>query len=464
MALTITNSNTLSLLNILNRTSSDQSNVLNRLSTGQKINRGADDPAGLIALKSLGSELTAVNAGITSNQRTDALLGVVDKSLAEVGKLIGDIQRLAEESASTSGLSAAEIAANQNQIDDAINSIDRIVTNTQFNGKKLIDGSLGITTSGVNQSNITDVKVFSRNTSSTSTSVSVQVQSAATRAVAASVGGNSATSNTTISVAGKLGSTVIEVGSTENLSSVASKVNQTTAQTGVSGYISGNKLHLRSQEYGADSFVRVSVLAGDTTNFSAANKSGTDAKVKINGNLAATNGKTVNFTANGISGTFELTDSFNQSTSTTTFSVNSGGATFQLGTNKNTRATIGIDALYTSQLGTKEIGYLSSLRSGGTNSLVNNPGNASRVAREAAEQLANVQGRIGGFQKFQVKTAQNSLNDTKEGLEKAKSVIGDVDYATETAELNRQNVLLQSAISLLGLANQQSSQVLSLLR
>lgn len=55
------------------------------------------------------------------------------------------------------------------------------------------------------------------------------------------------------------------------------------------------------------------------------------------------------------------------------------------------------------------------------------------------------------------------MNATKESLTSVKSIIGDVDYAAETAELTRQNVLLQSAISLLGMANQQSAQVLSLL-
>ena len=78
--------------------------------------------------------------------------------------------------------------------------------------------------------------------------------------------------------------------------------------------------------------------------------------------------------------------------------------------------------------------------------------------------MATVQGRLGGFNKFQVQSSINSLNATKKGLEDARSIIGDVDYAAETAELNKQNVLLQAAISLLGLANQQSSSILSLLR
>ena len=109
-------------------------------------------------------------------------------------------------------------------------------------------------------------------------------------------------------------------------------------------------------------------------------------------------------------------------------------------------------------------GYLKSLASGGANSLLRNPAQAATIARAAAKQVATVQGRIGGFQKFQVRTAVDALNNNKEGLSKVQSVINDVDYAGESAELNRQNVLLQSAMSLLALANQQSTQVLALLK
>ena len=61
MALTVTNTNTLSLLNILNRNSAAQANTFKQLTTGLRINAGKDDPAGLIALSMLNAELTAVN-------------------------------------------------------------------------------------------------------------------------------------------------------------------------------------------------------------------------------------------------------------------------------------------------------------------------------------------------------------------------------------------------------------------
>src|SRR5262245_33476439 len=144
MGLTITNTNTLQLLTILNRTSTDQSNSLQRLSTGQRINKGADDPAGLIAVQSLTAELTAVDAALSSGQRASSFLGVADGAFTEIGSLLSQVESLAARSSSSAGLTAAEVAANQAQIDSAIDSIDRIVSTTSFNGTKLLDGTQGI--------------------------------------------------------------------------------------------------------------------------------------------------------------------------------------------------------------------------------------------------------------------------------------------------------------------------------
>jgi flagellin len=454
---------TLSLLNILNRTSTAQQDVTTRLATGHRINRGADDPAGLLAVTSLDSELTAVNAGIQSNQRTDALLGVADGALGQIGSLLDDIQRLANESANSAGLTADELAANQAQIDDAVSSIDRIVSNTQFNGRKLLDGSLAINTTVGTAGAITDVKVYSRTAGSDDTTLTVERESAASNAVVTSVMTTSTTEDTTFSVQGQLGTAVITALSTENVSSVAYKINQATAQTGVSAVVSGTALNLYSADKGADAFVRTKLIEGsgvtDDSDY------GTDAVVTVNGQQTAVDGDHVAYTANGISVSFEL----GSLTSTVVLTIKGdsdgdSGATFQLGTNSATRATLGIDGAYSAQLGNATDGYLKSLVSGGGNSLLDDPAQAATIARAAAAQVATLRGRVGGFQKFQVRTSLDNLNDTKEALEKAKGVINDVDYAAETAELNRQNILMQSAISLLGVAAQQSAQVLSLLK
>ena len=467
MAITVTNVNTLSLLNILNRTSMAQSNTMLKLSTGSRINAGKDDPAGLIAMRSLENELTATNAAINNNERTNSMLNVADKSLAEVSSLMEEIKGLAIASANVDGISSDELAANQAQIDEAISAIDRIIGTTSFNGKKLLDGSLGIRVSGVDSSEITDVKVYSRNPDS-DTSVEVYLDSAAEKA-SYEVATTSATAATAISVQGKDGQVVIDIAADENLSATAAKINASSAETGVTASASGGSLTLLSSAYGDDAFVRVSVVADSAdTSFATGNASGVDAVVTVNGQSTAVDGLGVSYSSNGVSFSFDLNETWNETgageTSTFTISSAGGGATFQLGTSSATRSTIGVDGLYSAQLGSAVTGYLSTLKGGGANSLINDPNQAAQIASAASEQIAKVQGRIGGFLKFQVGTALNQQEATRESLTSALSTIKDVDYATETAELNRQNVLMQASISLLGVANQQSSQVLSLLR
>lgn len=464
MAITITNVNSLSLLNILSKTQSNQASTLMRLSTGLRINSGKDDPAGLIAAKSIQQNIRAVDAAISNSQRADAMLGVADKSIGQLSDLLDTIQNLAVQSANKDGLTQDELAANQSQIDEAISSIDRIVNTTEFNGKKLLNGALGISTSGVDTTKISDLRVYRR--SGSDLDLTVDVSSAATKATF-SLATTSAASATSLSITGSLGTAVIDIAAGENLSSVAAKVNSLTAQTGVAASATASDLSLLSSNYGSDEFVRTSVLSGDSTNYASSSDNGSDAVVTINGARAAVSGLKVNYSGNGVSASFSLTDSYNNGTVTgaESFTVQaSGGATFQLGTDSSTAATIGIDGMFSQTLGSKTLGYLSQLKSGGTYNLIDNPNQAALIAKEAASQVAQIRGRIGGFQKFNVATALGQMNANKESLTSALSTVQDADYATESAELSRQNVLMQSATSLLSIANQQTGNILSLLR
>lgn len=463
MGLSINTTNTLSLLNILNRSSQTQSDILTRMSTGHKINKGADDPAGLIAVQSLSAELTGVDAAITNGQRANSMLSVADSALVEVGNLLGEIESLAAQSTSSGGLSAAEIAANQAQIDSAINSINRIIQTTTFNGKKLLDGQQSVRAAASDATKVSDVRVFSRPTSSTSQTFSISV-TAAGAVASATLADTASVSAAEFTVAGSLGTATITVDDSDDLDAVAAKIIAAADETGVSASVSGQELHIQSREYGDKAFVSASYISGDADFTSVSYTQGTNAEVSVNGQNAYVDGLRVSFNSNGTSGEFYLTDTGNAAGDAGTLTISGGGMTFQLGTSSSTQATLGVEGMFAHQLGNSSLGYLSSLKSGGTNDLSQDANQAVLIAKSALNQVATQRGRIGGFQKFQVETSLNSLNATKEALESARGVIDSVDYAVETAELSRQNVLIQSAVSLLGVASQQSSQILSLLR
>ena len=467
MGLTVFNANTLSLLNQISQITAAQSLSMTRLSTGSRINTGADDPAGMIALQGFNAELKATEAAIDNGQRADAMLGVADSAMGEISTLLNEVVSLASASTSSGGLSQAEIAANQAQIDQAIGAIDRIVRTTQFNGKKLLDGSQAIRTAvTAGAGNVSDVHVFSRSSNQDSSTISVEVDTAAAQAQKTGYATTSAASATTILITGELGTATIDIAAGEALSSVAASINAVTTETGVvaSAAAANSSLHLISQEYGSDAFLSVQNLSGDSTNFGdQARTEGTDAVATVNGSQVTGDGLAISINTNGISGSFSITSAGNDVGDTATISISGGGATFQLGTESSTRATIGIESPMSYKLGDATLGYLSSLKSGGSNSLTSDANQALTIAREAVDQVAVARGRVGAFQSLQVRTSVNSLSATKTALSSARSQIADVDYAEETAELGRQNILLQSAMALLGVANQQTASILSLL-
>ncbi|RMF80438.1 MAG: flagellin, partial [Planctomycetota bacterium] len=133
----------------MNKSYQNLNSTIQRLSSGLRITRGADDPAGLIVSERLRSEISAVNQAIVNTQRASNIIATTEGALDEVSRLLNDIQDLIVEAANRGALSDDEIRANQLQVDSAIDSITRIANSTTFAGRHLLDGSLGYVTSGV---------------------------------------------------------------------------------------------------------------------------------------------------------------------------------------------------------------------------------------------------------------------------------------------------------------------------
>lgn len=464
MGLTINSSLTLRLLSALGRSSLEQAVVLQRLSTGRRINRGADDPSGLIAYQSLMSESQSAESAIASIQRASSFISAADGALAEISRLIGEIETLVSRSANTGALTQSEIAANQSQIDAAIDSIDRIVRNTTFNGARLLDGSQAIQVLVSNPSKVADARAFSRRASSSGDVLAINVQQAALVASAALLNNPVSISAASFSIAGRLGVVTIDVADGESLAAIRDRIVATAGQTGVSASLVGGAVRLMSRDYGSSAFVQVSRISGDSDFADVARTIGRDASVVVGGQQAFADGLRVSFSAQGVSGEFLLTPAGNVAGSAGNFTVSGGGATFQLGPGASSQATIGIQSVASFALGDVATGYLNSLKSGGENDLSRSAGNALAVARAALEQVTRVQGRLGGFQRFQLQAGLSSLTAARDALNEAAGLLGDADFAVETARLNRQRVLIQASTTLLGVAQQQAQVILSLLR
>jgi flagellin len=143
-----TNISSLTAQHSLRKSNDSLQTALTRLSTGLRINSGADDPAGLIASEQLGSEITSIGQSIKNSERAGNIIATADAALGEVSSLLNDVRNLVQSSANKGAISADEIAANQVQVDNALDAITRISQTTVFGGQKLLNGTKSFSVSG----------------------------------------------------------------------------------------------------------------------------------------------------------------------------------------------------------------------------------------------------------------------------------------------------------------------------
>ena len=467
-----TNVSSLIAQNILGRSNADLNTSLERLSTGLRINRGKDDPSGLIASENLRSDIVSVKAAISNSQRANHVMATADSALSEVSSLLNDIRGLVTESANDGGLTSEEVAANQLQVDSSLEALNRIAQTTSFQGRKLLDGSLDfITTAGTNFGQINDLQIQQANLGATGQmSLDISVTSAATQAqvdvTSISLGG--VTHDVVFQLSGASGSDVFEFEAGATIDEITTAVNLQSDATGVQATANGTTLELSSTAYGSDAYVDIQIIeenpVGTFTSVlgQKARDAGTDVVAKVNGTSANGAGNTLGINSATLDLEIDVSAGF---TGSIDFNIMGGGALFQLGPDvvANQQARIGIGSVNTGRLGGVS-GKLFQLGSGKTSSLSVDPLSAANIVNEAIDQVTSLRGRLGAFQKTIVDTNIRSLNDALVNLTDAESAIRDADFASETAALTRAQVLVQAGTSVLAIANSNPQNVLSLLR
>lgn len=472
MSLINTNISSIQAMHRLAGNQSDLALRLERLSSGLRINRGRDDPAGLIASESLRSEITGINQAIENSTRAVNVIATAEGSLNEVSSLLLELRGLINKSANEGALSPAEIEANQLQIDSLLASIDRIANTTQFNGVKLINGGLDYTLSSADSTKLADVRIYSASIpEGKKLPVVVEVETSAQFAqIKYAHAGLADDNDVTIQVTGNKGSQIFSFAGSTKISAMAYTINSFKDLTGVSATTSGTgALYFNSEGYGENAFVtveRISEDAGTPTFATSTKDTGRNAEIRINGQTATVDGLNASVRSAGLDVAVTLQTSFNTNDNTTTFGITGGGALFQLG--PDVRATgqyrMGIQSIATGRLGDAEVGRLSEIGTGGKYSIVGGKyQRAEQIVQLAIEQVATLRGRLGGFQKNQLETNINSQRVALENAKASESAIRDADYASETAAMTRAQILVQSTTQILQIANQQPQNVLALL-
>jgi flagellin len=461
-----TNVSSLIAQRVFRKNSEQLNQSLQRLSTGLKINTGADNPAGLIASENLRAEKVGIATAIDNAQRASNIIGTAEGGLNEVSSLLTQLQGLVGSTANSGGLSTEEVQANQLQVDSILGTINRIAAATSFQGKKLLNGSLDYTTSSVTSTAIDNLHVnAARLADGATASVVVQVVTSAQTAKVGYSGGTITGATATIEVAGNAGAEQLSFASGTTVSNVVAAVLAVKQATGVSATVSGTDIRFESTEFGLDQFVSVKSIAG-TFNLATNKASGANAAVTVNGAQAEAEGKHISFRNSNLDVDFDLDVSFNKP-GTSTFGITGGGATFALGSKvtETDKASIGVFSVSTGSLGDLTSGFLSSLGSGGANALTSsNLVTAQKVLDKAIKQVSQLRGRLGAFQKFQIGSTINSLGVAYENASAAESAIRDTDFSEETSNLTRAQILSQAATTVLAQANSAPQSALTLLR
>lgn len=510
-----TNVSNLIAQHTLRRTSDDLELRLQRLSTGLRINRGADDPAGLIVSERLRSEIKAVDQGISNAERASGVISTAEGALAEVSELLTSIKALVVEAANTGAVSSEERAANQLQIDSAINSITRISNTASFAGLKLLDGSLDYLTSGINTTNIAKVKVNAASFGTRSTVPidvrvigSAQVGTLYLSTSAFPVAGN-LPSAITIEIAGPDGVQVFDFASGISIDAVISAINAYTDNTGVvaarvSAGLSGVNAGIRIQTlgFGSQSFVSVRRLGGPPSSFlrtyaltnngappasgfpgagtitNTGRDTGKDVQAVVNGAVATGKGLGLSVRSAALDLELVLHQAYAQTipSTSTSFNITGGGALYQLGpqVTSSQQTNIAVQSLADSRLGgtlitpsgasNPVLQFLNTLKTGGGNDLLSrNFINASKILDSAIDEVSVLRGRLGAFERNTLQTNIRSLQSAVENVTAASSQIRDADFASETSALTRAQILNQAGTVVLQTTNSQAQNVLSLL-
>ncbi|MFN0056820.1 MAG: flagellin [Planctomycetota bacterium] len=476
-----TNTPSIGALRNLHRTDKMLSRSLERLSTGLRINQASDDPSGLVISEQLRAQVTGMRQALENSQNASNLLGTAEAALNEVSTLLIGVRESIIFALNTGGNDDSQIEAEQDSIDNAIRSIDRIAQTTKFATRRLLDGTSSIVVRS-SAATIDDIDV--RNVlfdGLQSQQFSVRVTGLASRATlfaGAAYSGTSA-SRATIRVSGTDGTQDIEIASSFTTALFNDAINRFTADTGV--FASAGRLF--SVEFGSDESVSVQVVSGLLNaggGLTAASPvqidSGRDLSGNVNGIAFDADGLDIRVVSDILNAEIRMTSA--TTVGSHTFTVKNTGLVFQLNQSEaaSDREQVGISSVHSSLLGVDAYqvrgmngqnltigGYLSSLIAGGGNDLDTNAKNALRIVDRAINEVTERRAYLGAFQAQTVDTNVNSLGVAIENLAASESMIRDLDFASETADFTRNQILYQSGIAVLAQSNLISQSVLTLL-
>lgn len=478
----------------LNTSQSSLATSLQRLSSGLRINSAKDDAAGLAIAERMTSQVRGLNQAVRNANDGVSLAQTAEGALSQSNSLLQRMRELSIQSANATN-SASDRSALQAEVNQVKDELNRVASTTTFNGLKILDGSfqnqnfqvgananqtIGVSISGVAATDLANYGVTGNNTNANQGTG--QAAAAAATLPAANV-----IAAQTLTVSGAKGTTTASISAGDSASTIATKVNNVSGTTGVTAKAS-NSATLNGLS--AAGTVTLTLGSGSSTATIAAAVSTTDltALQKAINNVTGTTG--ISATVSGGTITLAQADgkdiqiaNFDHSTASATVAVTgAGGDAVTLTQGAADSTVVGGTVTFSSS----ESYSLSSSVAAAAGSILDVAANTSvasaaslvsavdigtasgaqsaiDVIDSALSKVSSTRADLGAVQtRFEL--AISNLQTTSENLTAARSRIQDADYATETANLTRSQILQQAGIAMLAQANALPNNVLALLR
>jgi flagellin-like hook-associated protein FlgL len=442
----------------------EQNNL--RLSTLKRINSAADDPAGLVFVSARRAELTDVQALLGNVERAGSIVDFADSVLAEVSTHLNTIRTAALDAAGGT-LTQAELQANQDQVDAAVEAIN-LLSRSVFGGRRLLDGSHDYLVSGVNTAEVRAVRVYDRNTATASQTLSINVTVAAEQAQLNYAGkpGGLVQADAEFTITGTAGSVAFDVAEDESLTDVRDRINDESYATGVTASVSGDNLVLESADYGSDATIAVEVTSGAfavTGGNGDGTAAGVDAVANVNGTSVTGDGLALRYRSSSLDADIQL-DPGAGTGALDSITVTGEGLSFQFSPLATKPVSLGLPGIHSANLGGLS-GALAQVASGGGTSLMDGDfATLIRIVDEAQSQVLVTQARLGAFSNYTLDSAENTLDAAAVNLSDAIELVEDADIATETALLARHQLLADNAATALIISGNQSQAFLQMLQ
>lgn len=411
-----TNISALNTYNQLNKNNNALNSSLEKLSSGYKINNASDDAAGLAISEKMKGQIRGLDQANENSQNAVSMVQTADGALDETESILQRMRELAVQSASDTNTDSDRENI-QDEIDSLVDEINNIANTTEFNTKKLLNGSMGaeVSTAAATVETNTALAVASGTLADTTALSALTDTAGNTLGIA---------SGDTITVSymqeGTLYQDTIDVTSTTDLAALFAGTN-------------------------ASSDITFAVASGSAT--ATASTAGTAGAI-YGLTITVTDGttKTTNTDAtNALS-------SFTQTTKAQDLQED-GTALIQIGANTGQSIAISFDNMDAASLGVQ-----------GLTVDTQESANVAISVIDTATATVSAQRAMLGAVENRLDSTINNLSTSSENLNAAESTIRDTDMASEMATYTKLSVLTQAATSMLAQANSQPEMVLKLLQ